>query len=110
MMVSVLTEQAVLATVVIAITTFLTRAGMLVAGDRLKLSHSIEAALRFAPACALTALVLPEIVYTTGAFDLSLDNPRWPAALAATLLLIWRHSIIGAIALGMTVYAVCRVL
>jgi len=102
------TSETLLAVVVIALTTFLTRAGLIVAGDRVRLSHTAESALRFAPACALAALVVPEILFPMGTLDLSLDNPRWPAALAATLLLLRHTSVTGAIALGMTVYAIVR--
>lgn len=104
------TLESLLAIVALTITTFLTRAGLLVAGDGLRLTRRMEAALRFAPACALAALVLPEVVAPAGVVDLSLGNPRWPAALAATLLLLWRQSIIGAIGLGMAVYGVFRML
>ena len=102
------TWDGLLAVVVIALSTVLTRAGLLMSGERLMLSHGVEAALRFAPACALSALVLPEILYPTGALDLTLGNPRWPAAIAASMFLLWRHSITGAIGVGMLVYAVCR--
>lgn len=95
---------------VLTLATLLTRAGMLLVGERLKLSRRVEAALRFAPACALAALVLPEVLLPSGSLDLSLGNPRWPAALAASLFLLWRHSIIGAIGLGMAAYAVLRLL
>jgi branched-subunit amino acid transport protein len=93
----------------LALATFVTRAGLLLAGERLRLSHRLATALRFAPACALAALVLPEIVYRAGAIDLSLDNPKWPAALIAAGFLLWRSSIVGCIVIGMAVYAAIRV-
>lgn len=94
----------------LALATFATRAGLLLAGERLRLSARVESALRFAPACALTALVLPEIVSPAGVFDLSVGNPRWPAALVAASFLLWRHSMAGSIAVGMAVYAGFRLL
>lgn len=93
----------------LAAATFITRAGMLLVSEqRLRLSPRVEAALRFAPACALSALVVPEVLAPGGAVDLSMANPRWLAALAAAALLLWRPNMPAAIALGMAVYAGVR--
>jgi branched-subunit amino acid transport protein len=99
------TFQVLLAIISLVFATFVTRAGMLLVGDRLTLSRHVEAALRFAPACALTALVLPEVLGPAGTLDLSLANARWPAALASAAFLLWRNSVLGGIAVGMATYA-----
>ena len=106
----VATSDVLLAIVSLVLATFITRAGMLLVGDRLKLSRHVEAALRFAPACALTALVLPEVLGPAGVLDLSLGNPRWPAALASAAFLVWRNNVLGGIAVGMAVYTVLSLL
>jgi branched-subunit amino acid transport protein len=100
------TADALLAIASLVFATYVTRAGMLLVGDRLSLSRRVEAALRFAPACALTALVVPEVLGPAGVLDLSLANARWPAALAAAAFLLWRNNMLGGIAIGMAVYAV----
>jgi len=102
------TWEVIAAIVSLVVATYVTRAGMLLLPDRVRLSRHVEAALRFAPACALTALVVPETLGPTGALDLSLGNPRWPAAVAATCFLLWRNSVLGGIAVGMATYAVIR--
>lgn len=102
------TGNALAAIACITVATFITRAGLLLAGERVTLSRRVEAALRFAPACALTALVLPEILSPMGSLDLTLGNARWPAALVATAFLLWRHSVLGGIAVGMVVYGGIR--
>jgi branched-subunit amino acid transport protein len=102
------TWELLLAIVSLSVATFVTRAGLLLVGERLRLSHRVEAALRFAPACALSALVLPEIVSPAGVLDLSTGNPRWPAAIAAGLFLLWRPSMTGSLVIGMAVFAVFR--
>ncbi len=104
------TSDVLLAIVSLVLATFITRAGMLLVGDRLTLSRHVEAALRFAPACALTALVLPEVLGPAGVLDLSLGNARWPAALASAAFLLWRNNVLGGIAVGMGVYTVLAVL
>lgn len=107
---SLSTLEVVLAIVSLGVATLATRSGILVAGDRVRLSHRIDTALRFAPACALTALILPEVLYPVGVLDLSLANARWPAAIAAAVFLLKRQSIIGGIAVGMVTYALVRLL
>jgi branched-subunit amino acid transport protein len=102
------TTQVVVAILCLAAATFVTRAGMLLVGERLRLSHRVEAALRFAPVCALSALIVPEILGPTGVVDVSLTNPRVPAALLAAGFLAWRHSVHGGIAVGMAVYTLVR--
>lgn len=102
--------ELLLTIVSLSAATFATRAGLLLAGERLHLSPGVESALRYAPACALAALVTPEILQPGGMLDLSFGNPRWPAALAAAAFLLWRQSMAGSIVVGMTVYALLRAL
>ena len=100
------TVDVLLAIASLVFATYVSRAGMLLVGERLSLSRHVEAALRFAPACALTALVLPEVLGPAGTLDLSLANARWPAALAAAAFLLWRNNVLGAIAIGMATYLI----
>ncbi|HPF25924.1 MAG TPA: AzlD domain-containing protein [Steroidobacteraceae bacterium] len=92
----------------VALATFVTRSTLLVVGERLRFAPRVEAALRYAPVCALAALVVPEILFRQDALVLGLDNPRLPAAIAASLFLLWKRSIVGCIAVGMSVYALWR--
>ena len=98
------TVEVLLAIASLVLATYVSRAGMLLVGDRLSFSRPVEAALRFAPACALAALVLPEVLGPSGTLDLSLENARWPAALASAAFLLWRNNMMGGIAVGMGVY------
>jgi branched-subunit amino acid transport protein len=102
--------ELVLAILSLAVATLATRSGILMAGERFRLSHRVNAALRFAPACALTALIVPEVLYPSGVLDLSRGNPRWLSAVVAVVFLLWRHSMPGGIAVGMAVYALMRLL
>ena len=100
--------ELIAAIVCISLATFATRAGVLMLGDRLTLSPRVDAALRFAPVCALTALVVPAVLYTSSAIDASASNPRLPAALAAAAFVLWRSSMTGCIVVGMAVYYLFR--
>jgi branched-subunit amino acid transport protein len=96
------------AIILLAAATLVTRSGILCIGETLTLSPRLESALRFAPACALTALIAPEILSPSGPLDLTLGNPRWLSAIAAGLFLAWRPSMAGGIAVGMGVYTALR--
>jgi len=95
----------------LALTTFLTRTSFLLAGSRLRLNHRVEAALRYAPVCTLTAIIVPDVLLHGGAaFDLSPLNPRLIGVLAAGLWLCWSRNIPGCLASGMLAYSLARVL
>jgi branched-subunit amino acid transport protein len=92
----------------LVLATFLTRVGLLVAGQRFKPSPRIEMALRYAPICALAALIAPEVLAQGGAVDISFANPRFSAALAATVFFVWKRSMLGCIVVGMLVLTALR--
>jgi branched-subunit amino acid transport protein len=96
-----------LVTVCMVLATFLTRAAMLLVG-RSKPSPRVEAALRFAPVCALAALIAPAIVVRSGAVDFTPGNPYLVAAIAATGYFLWRRSMVGCIVVGMLVVTAFR--
>jgi branched-subunit amino acid transport protein len=93
----------------LALSTLVTRTSFLVAGARLKLSHRAEVALRYAPVCTLSAIIVPDVLFHGGAsLDLSLFNPRLIGVLAAALWLCWSRNIIGCLASGMAAYTLAR--
>lgn len=97
-----------LVTAGMVLATFVTRAALLLAGQRFKLSPHVEAALRFAPVCALAVLVVPEVLVRSGTVDFSLTNPRLVAALVATLVFLKTRSMVGCIIVGTLVVAAFR--
>jgi branched-subunit amino acid transport protein len=98
-----------LVTIGMILATFTTRATLLLV-ERFKLSPRVEAALRFAPVCALSVLVVPEVVVRDGAVNLSLANPHLVAALAATAFFLWTRSMVGCIVVGMLAITAFRFL
>ena len=99
-----------LVTIGMVLATFVTRAALLLVGQRFRLSPRVEAALRFAPVCALAVLIVPEVVVQEGTVNLSLTNPRLVGALAATAFLLWKRSMVGCIVVGMLVITAFRLL
>lgn len=88
--------------------TFVSRTGLLLGGERFRPSARIEAALRFAPVCALAVLVVPEVLVQAGTVDFSPGNPRLPGALAAVAYFLWQRSIGGSVLIGTLVFAALR--
>lgn len=92
----------------ITLATFITRSGLLVLGTRARLPAGLEAALRFAPACALAAIVAPELVYTNDVLELSWRNPKLLAGVAGIAIFAASRSMIATITLGMAVFWLLR--
>jgi branched-subunit amino acid transport protein len=97
-----------LVTVGMVLATFMTRAALLLVGQRFKLSPRVEAALRFAPVCALAVLIVPEVAVQADTVNLSFDNPRLVGALAATAFFLWKRSMVACICVGMLVVTAFR--
>jgi branched-subunit amino acid transport protein len=100
------THPAYLALCIFAITlsTILTRSTLLVFGSRLKLPPGIEAALRYAPACALAAIIAPDLVVANGVVAANLGNARLLGGIAACGVFLVSRSVIGTIAGGMATF------
>ena len=94
----------------LALSTFITRTSFLIAGAKLRLSHRVEVALRYAPVCTLAAIIVPDVLmHPPGQqLDLSVFNPRLIGALAAGAWLCWSRNILGCLALGMGAYSLAR--
>ena len=63
----------------IAATTMLTRGSFIIPGERVRLPPVMQRLLRYAPAAALAALVVPDTLLDAGEFDPL--NPKLAAAL-----------------------------
>ncbi|MBA2413971.1 MAG: AzlD domain-containing protein [Burkholderiaceae bacterium] len=96
--------------VIIALTliTILMRSSFLMLGDYFPLPERVQHGLRYAPVCALIALVTPELFLTQGALDVSLANPKLIAGIAAAVVTLTTRSMIAAMAIGMLLFTVLR--
>jgi branched-subunit amino acid transport protein len=94
----------------LALSTVVTRTSFLVAGSKVRLGHRVEAALRYAPVCALSAIIVPDVLYHGGdSLDFSLLNPRLIGVLASAAWLCWSRNLLGCMAAGMAAYTLARV-
>ena len=92
----------------VSLTTLLTRGSFVAFAARLQLPPLVEAALRFAPAAVLGALVLPALVLRQGHVDVTLTNPRLMAGLFAAIVMWRSRSMIAAIIAGVGLATLLR--
>lgn len=90
--------------------TVLTRSFFLLLGDRIPLPERVQHAMRYAPACALAALVAPEVLLTQGSLATSIADPKLIAALAGVVTMLTVRSMMLTIVVGMAVYTLLRFL
>lgn len=88
--------------------TFVTRSLFQVLGDRFPLPERVQHALRYAPGCALAALIGPELLIVNGALDASLTNPKLVAGVAAGASMLITRNVIATIGIGMAVFTLLR--
>jgi branched-subunit amino acid transport protein len=90
--------------------TVATRSAFLVLGRRYTMPPRVQHALRYAPVCALTALIAPELALANGSLALSLDNPRLVAGLAAAAVMLATRSMVASMVVGMLGFTALRLL
>ena len=96
---------------VLCLATAATRSSFWLIGHRVTIPPRVQEMLRYAPACALAAIVGPDmLVDAKGAAQLTLANPKLLAGLAALAFYLWRRSMILTILFGMLVFTLLRVL
>lgn len=84
-----------------AAVTYLNRATFLLLPPGTRLPEPVQRALRFAPASALSAIVLPDLLAHGGHFDVSFDNLRLYAGAAGFAVAVAARSTLFGIVAGM---------
>jgi branched chain amino acid efflux pump len=92
----------------LAVVAFVARAVFILPAWRLRLPPTIERLLRFAPAAALMAIILPDMARSGETLWLSPENPRVVAGLVAFGVAAATRNIVLTIALGLIVLTVMK--
>jgi branched-subunit amino acid transport protein len=91
-----------------------TRSAFLLLGERVGLPERIRHGLRYAPACALAALVLPLLLLSDQLSDqslaVSLSNPRLVAGVVAVIAMRATSNMLAAMSAGMAAFVLVRAL
>jgi branched-subunit amino acid transport protein len=92
------------------IVAFLARAIFVLPGGRLRLPPGAERVLRYAPAAALVAIIVPDLALVQGAWAIASDNARLIGGLAAFAIAAATRSILLTIAGGMMALTLARLI
>ena len=92
----------------LTVVTVVTRSAFLIIGDRWTLPERVQHGLRYAPACALVALIAPELVTANGSLAIAFDNPKLVSGLAAGAVMVATRSMLAAMGIGMAAYTLLR--
>ncbi len=92
----------------LAMTTITTRGSFFMLPARVTLPARVERALRYAPACALTAIVVPGVLTKHGHLYLTVQNNQMWAVIAASAVFFKTRNMMLMMAVGMAVFTVLR--
>jgi len=94
---------------VLTLGTFLTRATFWLVGHHITIPKRVHEALRYAPACALAAIIVPDLLIHHDHIEVSLTNPQLMSGIIAGAFFLYQRSMLGTILLGMAVFTVVRI-
>lgn len=94
---------------VLAVATAITRSAFWLVGHHITIAPRVQEMLRYAPACALAAIVAPDLLIDgAGSVQLTLANPKLLAGLGAVGFYLLRKNMLQTIVFGMAVFTVLR--
>jgi len=95
--------------IALACATALTRSSFWVVGEHISIPPRIQGMLRYAPACALAAIIGPDLLLDAqGAVQISLHNYKLIAGAAAIAYYLFRRSMLETILFGMLCFTALR--
>jgi branched-subunit amino acid transport protein len=98
----------VIAALVVA--TAATRSSFWLVGHHITIPKRVQEVLRYAPACALAAIIGPDLLLDSGGkVHLALGNPKLLAGIASIVFYVWRKNMLQTIVFGMLVFTGLRV-
>ncbi len=93
----------------LTLSTVLARSTFWLVGHHVNLPKRVTEALRFAPACALAAILIPDFLTNHGQIEVSWHNPQLVAGiLASVFFFLIKRNMLATIAFGMAVFTVVR--
>lgn len=92
----------------LTVSTLLTRGSFFMLPASFKLPARIERALRYAPACALAAIITPEVLAKEGSIYLSWQNDKFWAVLIAATVFYKTRNMVWMMLIGMGAFTVLR--
>ncbi len=95
---------------VLALATAAARSSFWLVGHHITIPKRVQEMLRYAPACALAAIVAPDLVLVEGQPLLDLSNIKLVAGIVATIFYLLRRNMLQTIVFGMLFYTALRLM
>lgn len=94
--------------ILLTVATVIDRSAFWVIGHHINLPRRVQEALRYAPSCALAAIVAPDFFINDNQVVMSLHNPKLVAGIAAGVFYLWKKDMLLTIMFGMGMFTVVR--
>jgi len=94
----------------LAIATAITRSGFWLVGHHVNIPTRVNEMLRYAPSCALAAIVGPDLLMNPGSLAIDVVNPKLVAGLASIGWYLFRRNMLETIVFGMLLFTALRLL
>lgn len=94
--------------ILLTIATIIDRSAFWVIGHHINLPRRVQEALRYAPSCALAAIVAPDFFINDNQLVTSLHNPKLIAGIAAGVFYLWKKDMLLTIIFGMGMFTLVR--
>jgi branched-subunit amino acid transport protein len=95
----------------LAVATAATRSSFWLVGHHITIPKRIQEMLRFAPACALAAIVAPDLLLgAEGQLQLGWTNLKLVAGIASVVFYVLRRNMLQTIIFGMLFFTVLRLI
>jgi len=96
--------------VALAVSTAITRSGFWLVGHRVTIPRRVNEMLRYAPSCALAAIIGPDLLLQPESLQVTLLNGKLLAGIAAVGWYLWRRNMLETIVFGMLFFTALRLL
>lgn len=94
----------------LVIATAVTRSSFWVIGQHVNIPTRVNEMLRYAPSCALAAIVGPDLLMNPGSLAIDVVNPKLVAGLASIGWYLFRRNMLETIVFGMLLFTALRLL
>lgn len=95
---------------VLVLATAATRSSFWLVGHHITIPRRVHDMLRYAPACALAAIIAPDLLLNEGRLQLELGNIKLLAGIAAIVYYLLRRNMLETIVFGMAFFTGLRLL
>ena len=92
----------------LALATLIDRSAFWVVGHHITLPKRVQEALRYAPSCALAAIIVPDLLMENNHIALNFHNPKLLASLMAGAFFLWKRDMLLIIIFGMGIFTLVR--